>query len=133
MISFLDKYLYSLVKVHHWWSLSHYYIFSFYAQFVYMYENFVVAKITVPQGQINFFIFSFFVGFSASLELDIRGNISLQTKKVNWCGMFVPASISLLKTQALWVAVDCKKIIVEYHCVAGMILVDLETEWNGEV
>ena len=38
----------------------------------YMYENFVVAKITVPQGQINFFIFSFFVGFSASLELDIQ-------------------------------------------------------------
>ena len=38
----------------------------------YMYENFVVAKITVPQGQINLFIFSFFVGFSASLELDIQ-------------------------------------------------------------
>ena len=39
-------------------SLLHF--FSFYAQFVYMYENFVVAKITVPQGQINLFIFSFF-------------------------------------------------------------------------
>ena len=81
----------------HWVIIT---FFSFYAQFVYMYENFVAAKITVPQGQINLFIFSFFVGFSASLELDIQGNISLQTKIVNWCGMFVPASISILKTQS---------------------------------
>ena len=51
-------------------SLLHF--FSFYTQFVYMYENFIVAKITVPQGQINLFIFSYFVGFSASLELDIQ-------------------------------------------------------------
>ena len=41
----------------HWVIIT---FFSFYAQFVYMYENFVVAKITVPQGQINLFIFSFF-------------------------------------------------------------------------
>ena len=81
----------------HWVIIT---FFSSYAQFVYMYENFVVAKITVPQGQINLFIFSFFVRFSASLELDIQGNISLQTKIVNWCGMFVPASISILKTQS---------------------------------
>ena len=99
-----------------------------------MYENFVVAKITVPQGQINLFIFSFFVGFSASLELDIQeGYITAnQNSELVWdvCTSINFHTKNPKHSERQWIA---KKIIVEYCCVAGMILVDLETEWNGEV
>ena len=99
-----------------------------------MYENFVVAKITVSQGQINLFICSFFVEFSASLELDIhKGYITANQNSE--LVQDVCTSINFLTknpkhSERQWIA---KKIFAEYRCVAGMILVDLETEWNGEV
>lgn len=55
--------------------------FLFYAQFVYIYGNFLVTKITVLQRQINLFICLLFLQFSASVELGIQeGYLSANQK-----------------------------------------------------
>ena len=49
----------------------------------------------------------------------------MQTRKVNWSGMFVPKAL-----ERQWIA---KTIVEEYPCMAGKKLVDSDTEWVSKV
>ena len=73
MISSLDRYIYSLVKVHHWWSLNHDCVFFFLCTVcLHIWKLCGCKKITVLQQQINLLICLFFVQLSALVELDIQ-------------------------------------------------------------
>ena len=78
-------------------------------------ETLKLQKIVVLQQQINFLICLLFVQFAASVELDIQEGYLTSNPK---------------HSELQWIA---KKIIAEYPCMAGRILVDVETEWIGEV
>ena len=76
-------------------------------------ETLKLQKIVVLQQQINFLICLLFVQFAASVELDIQEGYLTSNPK---------------HSELQWIA---KKIIAEYPCMAGRILVDVETEWIG--
>lgn len=108
--------------------------FLFYAQFVYIYGNFLVTKITVLQRQINLFICLLFLQFSASVELGIQeGYLSANQKSElvrDVCTSINHFTSHPKRSERQWIA---KKIVEEYPCMAGKKLVDSDTEWVSKV